>query len=312
MSFALTLCLVLLAVYALASLIVSVVVALIWRAGLDRRLASSNDLLAVRLLPSAGAAFLTLTVAMPAFMAYEPPHELETVGPLLVALVVLAMAMLCDGIRRGWQASAAAAAFSRACNSVGVWTMHAAPAVNIVDTNEPIVAVIGGWRPRIVASQRVVDACSQEEFSRVVAHEIAHLSRHDNLRLLLLIVSPDPLAWFSTGAGLAARWRAAVELEADERATGADPRNRIALASALVKVARLSTVTSKPLPSLSMPVAVDDIAGRVRRLLAPPLKSQGTASIKALLMCAALIPMLAMPLCRLVHQFLEALVAFGR
>ena len=312
MSFALTLCLVLLASYALASLLVSAVIAAIWHAGLNRRLESSDDLLALRLLPSAGAAFLTLTVALPAFLAYEPRHELERVGPLLVALVILAMAMLCDGIRRGWQASAAATAFSRACNSVGRWTTEAGPTVNIVDAKEPIVAVIGGWRPRIVASQRVVDACSQEEFSRVVAHEIAHLSRHDNLRLLLLVVSPDPLAWFSTGAGLAACWRAAVEFEADECAAGADPRKRIALASALVKVARLSTVTSNLLPSLSMPVAVDDIAGRVRRLLAPPLKSQGTASIKAFLVCAALIPMLAIPLCRLVHQFLEALVAFGR
>ena len=312
MTIALTLCLVLLAMGGLASVMLSAVVAIIWRTGLDRRLVTSDDILAVRLLPSAGAAFLTLTVVMPAFLIYEPRHEFEAVGPLLVALVVFALITLGDGIRRGWHASVAAAAFSGKCHSVGHWSIEAGPTVNIVDAKEPIVAVIGGWRPRIVAAKRVLDACDQEEFSRVVAHEIAHISRHDNLRLLALVVSPDPLAWFPIGAGLAARWRAAVEFEADERATGADPRKRIALASALIKVARLSTGTSRSLPSLSMPVAVDDVEGRVRRLLAAPLEGRRTVAIKALLLSATLIPMLAVPAYRLVHVFLEALVAFGR
>ncbi len=42
------------------------------------------------------------------------------------------------------------------------------------------------------------------------------------------------------GAALMARWRSAAEFEADEGATGVDPHKRLALASALVKVAGLS------------------------------------------------------------------------
>jgi Zn-dependent protease with chaperone function len=311
-SSAAVLCLVLVAVYGLASLLLSILVAVTWRAGFDRMRSTSDDFLVLRLLPAGGAALLTLTVVLPAFLIYEPAHELEEVGPCLVALALLALIAVGAGIVRGWRACAAARALLRNWGPGELRSVGAGQKVDLIDIPEPIVAVVGGWRPRIVASKQVFGTCSQEEFCQVIAHEAAHISTRDNLKLLLLVVSPDALAWLPCDAALAARWRAAAELEADERATGLDPRKRVALASALIKVARLSTGADHPLPALSMPIALDDVEGRVRRLLKPSPTTSRTTNIKRLMVCAALVPVISVPLYGLVHQFIEALVTFGR
>jgi hypothetical protein len=111
---------------------------------------------------------------------------------------------------------------------------------------------------------------------------------------------------------LAQRWRAAAELEADEHATGSDPRKRVALASALIKVARLSTGTDCQHPGLSMGIAMDSIEFRVRRLLAPPPVVRRTLTIHGIAVCGLLLPMVAVPLYALVYHLTEALVVIGR
>jgi hypothetical protein len=305
------LCLVLAGVYGLTSLLLSILVAVTCRAGLGRMRSTSNDLLAMRLLPTGGAALLTLTVVLPAFLIYEPAHELEEVGPFLVALVLLALVTAGAGIVRGWRACLAGRTLLRNCGPPNRWFMGDGQKVDLIDIPEPIVAVVGGWRPRIFAAKHVLGACSQEEFREVLAHEAAHVSSRDNLKLFLLVVSPDALAWLPCGATLTASWRAAAEFEADEHATGSNPRKRVALASALIKVARLSTGTKSPLPVLSMPVALDGVEARVRQLLSPSPNTARTTTIKSLIACASLVPVIAVPLYGLVHLFIEALVAFG-
>src|SRR3981189_2913085 len=103
MSFAPTLCLVLLAVYGLASLILSAALAVAWHAGLERGLATSGDLLALPLLPAGGAALVVLTAALAAFLMYEAAHEAEHVCPWLGVLALLALVAAGDGIRRTWR-----------------------------------------------------------------------------------------------------------------------------------------------------------------------------------------------------------------
>jgi Zn-dependent protease with chaperone function len=311
-SFAAMLWLVLVAVYALTSLLLSILVAAIWRVGLGRMRATSSDFLALRLLPTAGAALLTFTVVLPAFLSYEPAHELEAVGPFLVALAVLAVVTAAAGVLRGWRAVVAGRILMRSCGRPGYWSTADGQNVDLFDIPEPIVAVVGGWRPRIIAAKRVLGACSPEEFHEIVAHEAAHVSARDNLKLLLFVISPDVLAWLPCGATLAAHWRAAAEFEADEHAAGSDPRKRVALASALIKVARLATGTRSALPALSMSVALDDVEGRVRQLLSPSRKLARATAVKALMACSLLVPVLAVPLYGLVHLFIEGLVALGR
>ena len=304
-------CVVMLGVYAAAGIIFSSLISLSWRAGLSQVPFRSDSLLVLRLLPGAGAALLVFSVILPAFLAYEPAHESEGAGPLLWALAALSVIALGDGIRRGWHARKSARKLLQSFAVVAEhWTADG-HCVEIVDAPEPIVAVVGGWLPRIIAAERVLAICSEAEFRQVIAHEVAHLSARDNLKCLLLVACPDPLAWLPMGAALLRRWQIAVEFEADERATGSDPHRRVALASALIKVARLAIGAHGTRTLLSLAIASDDVQGRVRQLLAP-VRTRMRSTIGGMAILGLLVPLAALPLHARVHHLIEYLVAFGR
>ena len=310
MSSALTLGVVLLATFALASLLLAGLLATAWHAGLHRVRTASADLLALRMLPVAGGLLLALTAVLPAFLSYEPRRDREAAGPLLLMLAVFALLTLGHGIWRGWRAWTAARSLLRSCGPARRCLVESGCSVKVVDTTDPIIGVVGGWRPQVITAECVVSACSQDEFQQVVAHEAAHVSARDNLKLLLLLACPDALAWTALGAALSDRWRTEAEFDADQRAAGNDPQKRVELASALIKVARLFDTDHRTRHALTMPVALDDVEGRVRQLLAPEKAASATIS-KALASLALLIPVTAVPLYSLIHEVLEALVRFG-
>ncbi|NNM62562.1 MAG: M48 family metalloprotease [Steroidobacteraceae bacterium] len=145
-----------------------------WR-GLWARLPVAIDLFALRMAPSGGAALICLSVILPAFILY---------GPALVSCALLTVVVAIAGMVRGWRACAAARLLVRRCGPpLRCEIVQGAP-VDILDVVEPIVA-----------SRRVLSACSEEEFRQVIGHEAAHVANADNLRLLLFVASPDVLAW---------------------------------------------------------------------------------------------------------------------
>jgi len=308
-----TLSLVLAAVYALVCVLLSLGVAVAWQAGVRRRRSSANELLSLRLLPAVGASFVTLAVALPAFVLHEPDHESERGGPLILGLALLAFMVGAQGLVRAWRAWAATRALLRRCGPATGLPVEAGRAVELVDIPDPLAAVVGAWRPRIVAAAGLRAVLSDEEFRQVIAHEAAHWSARDNLKLLLQILSPDALAWLPAGQALTQRWRSAAELDADARASGGDPHKRLALASALLKVARLSSGTPRHSLALSLPVAGGDLEQRVRELLAPlpamparlPAKEMAAAAMLSLALACV-------PLYAWVQTAIEALVQFGR
>lgn len=310
MSSALMLGIVLLATFSLAAMVLAGLVAIAWRAGLSRMNPAAADLLTLRLLPVAGALVFAVMIVLPAFLSYEPHRDRETAGPLLLILAAVALFTLGHGIWRGWRAWNAARALLRACGPAKRCVVENGCSVQVVDIAKPIIGVIGSWRPQVVTAECVISACTRDEFQQVVAHEAAHVSARDNLKLLLLLACPDVLAWTALGAALSERWRAAAEFAADQRATGDDPQKRVALASALIKVARLFDKGDRSWHALAMPVALDDVEGRVRQLLAPAHAAAATIS-KALMSFALLVPVAALPLYALVHEFIETLVRFG-
>ena len=312
MSFDVTFPLVVLAVYGLCNLLLSAAVVLAWRAGLQRHLAAAGAVLGIRLLPAMGSAILVLTVVLPAFLLYEPPHAHDHPGPLLLASALFALLVLADGARRGIAAWQATRALLRGAQPLHTHAPAGGPEVTVINAKEPLVAVVGSWRQRIVAARCVAAACDPEEFRQVLAHEAAHLRARDNLKLLLLLTMPDALAWLPTGATLTERWRAATELEADERASGSDRRKRAALASALIKVARLSLASGRPRKAVRTTAPLIGLEHRIRRLLAPSPTMRRDFSGLRVLTGALLLPLLAMPLYASVHRLIEALVAFGR
>jgi len=214
------------------------------------------------------------------------------------------------GIWRGWRAWTAARSLLHTWGSARRCVVENGCVVQVVDIPKPIIGVIGAWRPRVVAAECVISACSRGEFRQVVAHEAAHVSTRDNLKLLLVLACPDALAWTVLGAALTERWRTEAEFEADQRATGDDPQNRLELASALIKVARLFDRESDTRHALTMSVAHDDVEGRVRHLLAPAHATSPRLG-KALVSLALLTPVAALPLYAPVHELIETLVGFG-
>jgi Zn-dependent protease with chaperone function len=312
MSFDLTFPLVLLAAYGLFNVLLSAAVVLAWRAGLGRHLTDAGGVLGVRLLPAMGSAALVLTVVVPAFLLYEPRHAHDQPGPLLVLSALFALLVLGDGVRRGLRAWRATRALVRSSQPLPAHPAAGGTEVTVINVKEPLVGVVGGWRQRIVAARCVAAACDHEEFRQVLAHEAAHVDARDNLKLLMLLTMPDALAWLSTGSALTEHWRAATELEADERASGADPRKRVALASALIKVARLSIASGRPRRASRASTQLHGLEHRVRRLLAPSPAIRRSFPRRRLLTCALLVPLLAVPLYASVHRLIEVLVAFGR
>lgn len=303
MSFDVTFPLVLLAAYGLCNLLLSLAVVVAWRGGLRQHLTNAAAVLGVRLLPAMGSATFVLTVVLPAFLLYEPRHAHDHPGPLLVISALFALLVLGDGIRRGWRAWRSTRALIRVMSDAEV---------TVINIQEPLVGVVGSWTQRIVAARCVTAACDDEELRQVLAHEAAHMSARDNLKLLLLLTMPDTLAWLPTGSALTEQWRAATEVEADERASGADPHQRIALASALLKVARLSLTSGKCRETPRARAQPGGLEHRVRRLLTPSPAIRHAFPARRILTCALLVPLLAVPLYASVHRLIEAFVAFGR
>src|SRR5262249_50150851 len=190
MSSALLLGIVMLATFGLAAVLLAGLVAVAWHAGLSRVRTASADLLALRLLPVAGALVFAVAVVLPAFLSREPYRDREAAGPLLLVLAAFALLTLGHGIWRGWRAWTAARSLLHTCSRATRCVVENGCIAQIVDIPKPIVGVIGGWRPRVVAAECVISACSRDEFRQVVAHEAAHVSTRDNLKLLLLLACP--------------------------------------------------------------------------------------------------------------------------
>src|SRR5215831_17179994 len=164
MSSALTLGIVLLATFGLAALMLAGLVAVAWHAGLNRVRMAPADLLALRLFPVVGALVLVLTVALPAFLSYEPHQDREAAGPLLLTLAAFALLTVGHGIWRGWRAWTAARSLLQACAPARRWVVENGRRVHVVDIDEPIIGVVGGWRPQVVTTECVISACSRDEF----------------------------------------------------------------------------------------------------------------------------------------------------
>ena len=113
----------------------------------------------------------------------------------------------------------------------------------------------------------VVEAFTSDEMEVSLAHEVAHHDTHDNLKRLLVACSPDLLGIWPSGRALERRWRAAVEFAADDRAVDGEESRAVALASALIKVARLSPAAAAT-GSASAFYDGTLLAARIDRLLA--------------------------------------------
>jgi Zn-dependent protease with chaperone function len=223
----------------------------------------------LRILPGLGAATAAFGIALPIFLWFEDSGTTEAVSRTLGVIAAAGAGLLLHG---GWRA---ASAWRSTARVLAEWERRGRRLERAVDGIDapvpafaidgafPIVALVGVRRPRLFIAERVLRDCSPEELAVMVAHECAHVSARDNLKRLLIRACP---AAFGV-ACLDRAWSAAAEEAADARAAGADPRARLALAEALIHIARLAVPQVPPLASaFYLGGSVDD---RVRRLVEP-------------------------------------------
>jgi Zn-dependent protease with chaperone function len=230
--------------------------------------------LALRLLPSIGAIAFVIALFAPSYWRYEP-RAVEDLDVSLSIAAVAAALLIAVAAVRGWRA------WRRSASRVRAWLriarrieIAAGIPVYEVPIAAPMMALAGVVRPRLLVTTGVVDALTREELQAGIAHEIGHFRARDNLKRLAMRAAPDVLVSTRTAAAIEARWASAAEHDAD-RAGAADNETRYALASALIKVAKLTPLSTPIAEPISTLVDGGDIASRVQRLLddRPPAAS---------------------------------------
>ncbi len=130
----------------------------------------------------------------------------------------------------------------------------------------PNPAFTTGWLwPRIYVARQLAERLSHAELAALLAHEGAHVSRRDPLRLSVLRFFARTLFWIPALTRLADDIADEAEIEADDRAAGDEP---LILASAILSVAEWMP-GERPAPRLAGAVGFtrdDMLERRIRRL----------------------------------------------
>jgi hypothetical protein len=142
----------------------------------------------------------------------------------------------------------------------------------VVDVDGPLALTVGVLRPRVYLSARLLDALSPAELAAVLGHEQTHCRRRDALRLLaaeLLSGLHLPLV----RRHLLADLNLATERACDEAAARGGA-GRLGVASALLKVARLTASRPWANPPVAGDLLVPSLGGadltlRIHALLRP-------------------------------------------
>jgi Zn-dependent protease with chaperone function len=225
-------------------------------------------LLTLRLLPSLTAIAFIAAIFVPSFVRFEPRNFDEAFGVTTLSLAILACAAIVAALWRGLSALADVEARVNDC------LRHASPmsigALRAFRIDSPVamMTLVGVLHPRLLVTSVLLDLLAPEELAAAVAHERGHLRSRDNLKRLVMRSAPDIVCWSRTSRRLEREWSLAAEHAADARAAR-DSSTGLALASALVKVARLAP--REIVGSLSSPlVGGQSLRSRIEQLLDPP------------------------------------------
>jgi hypothetical protein len=201
---------------------------------------TASLLFALRILPVVLGAVAALTLALPAFLEYEPRATGEGMSAKLGLLALAGSLALGAMAWRGARLLYLTAQVRRQ------WQTHAQPIridgfalpVHCVDGAGPLLSVTGVFRPKIFVGRDSVRLLSPQELSAALSHEMAHVRSFDNLKQFLLRITQPP-KWLARFAGNDAGWIAAAEIAADDDALQGGA-SALDLSSALVKIGRLT------------------------------------------------------------------------
>jgi Zn-dependent protease with chaperone function len=278
-----------------------------------RAVNAARILLALRLLPAVGSAFVVIALCIPSFLWFETEAGGEEVGWLCLAAAALGAAVWSVSILRGVRAAIRSWQYVRRCQTVArrLSLPDGLAPIWVLDRPEPYVMLAGLFRPRLVISRCVVDSLTPEQLAAALKHERAHWTGRDNLKRFVLLLAPGLLPCFRGFGRLEKAWARFTEWAADDLAVEGDSQTSISLAGALVRVARLGAAhPGEPLVT-SLLADGQDLSARVDRLLrADPPRSlpmswaAGSAAVPVMLAAAALQPATL----RAVHHLIERLI----
>jgi hypothetical protein len=216
-----------------------------------RAAAGARLLLALRLLPMAVTSVAVAAWCVPSYLRYEDDAA-ESIALTCTALALCGLVMLGASVARlAWGLNASARMLKRTDEPAAEHTMF---------------ALVGFLRPRVIVSKRIREALSSSQMEVALLHEAAHSSSLDNLKRLAMLATPRPLG-LRRLRRLESEWSRLAEWAADDAAIADEPRRAIALAEALVCVARLSGRIEDSAVISSLVARNDELGERVGRLL---------------------------------------------
>ena len=274
--------------------IASLVIAALWRVAgrsTDNWTATSRArlLFSLRILPALLAFLMVTLLLVPSYLAYEPRHTGESVSFKLALLALLSATGIAVSIGRG-------IATHRVTRSLtSDWLRQGKPiqipGIEVksyqIQHAFPLIGIVGFVRPRLFIASQVLELLTPEEITAAVAHENGHLAARDNLKRGLLQACRDALLIIPSGRLLDTSWSDASEEAADENAARQGNGVALDLASALVKIARIIPLGTRPAMPAGVFLLGDEetkgIKSRVRRLIALATSERQTASRQDLL-----------------------------
>jgi Zn-dependent protease with chaperone function len=276
--------------------------------------------LGLRLLPFASSLGVVGSLCIPSYLRYEQNAGSEAMGGLCLAAAALGLALCVSALWRGLRALGQLYLLDRRLGLEQLPPAQFAEAEMCVAGPEaaglPLLALVGIVRPRLIVSRRLLQALSAEQFEAALSHERAHLLGRDNLKRLLVAVTPGLLPFAGGLGALERQWERYAELAADDFAARSQSGRSVALAEALVRVARLGEDARRMPLASSLSDSNLELARRVNRLLqtdasaAEQRRPSGPAWVHLLfptVVCAgllALLPSLIGP----VYPLLESLL----
>jgi beta-lactamase regulating signal transducer with metallopeptidase domain len=282
-------------------------------ARLQPRLAA-RFILALRLMPCGLALFAVAGLCIPSYIWLEPKVTSEQVGVWCWALALLCAWTLGTSIARAVRELGAAFRYTRRCRRLGreIRLSDGFPAVLIVESEAPVLAVAGLMRSCIVISTGVLRELPSQHLDAALGHERIHLASRDNLKRLLMLLAPDAFPLCRCFAPLERAWTRLTEWAADDEAVAGDSRRSLSLASALVRVARMGLPVR--LPGTAICFVGDDtgLSARVERLLRNRSTQVRRAPRASALLAAMIIGILAVAMLQpsawyAVHRAMEHL-----
>jgi beta-lactamase regulating signal transducer with metallopeptidase domain len=224
---------------------------------------AADLLFAIRVSPLVIASIVTLGVTLPSFLLLEPHGTDEAVGTIPVALATAFLTLVAWGIFQAMRAQ------RKTSRSIEQWMqgsirIDSDVPVPVFRSNRrsPTLTVAGVCAPKVIVSEDAASVLTAAELRTALLHEIAHVSRYDNLKKLIFRV-----AWFPGVAPLEAAWAEQTELAADDAAVSS-VTDALDLASALIKVSRLGYSVATPEISTALLHSSTALTMRIRRLFA--------------------------------------------